>query len=290
MDGRGSRATVRLEGAAVVDTAREALAHNRSDESECDGGTDGGTAAGGSEVGPPARSPLCRRSFSAPSDRLAPPSAALAFPVSAIGAQSAPIVPRLPRLRISLARNTAHGRVAYLLLFHAGLHEAEEQEGKEKAKRMRAAVSRSGAGIPFVWRGPRVTLGRLARPRAHARDRIMRNLVVPSRNYQEPLSPVCVFPEIILSSFLFFGRIVNQKFAPDDSPMIHPLHRRPVMRNCLSIARLILEEDSELVFHRHRTRIPCRSNVLPIIWVRRWARREKETECRESIVPSPRLR
>jgi len=165
MDRRGSRATVRLEGAAVVDTAREALAHNRSDESECECGTDGGTAAGGSEVGPPARSPLCRRSFSAPSDRLAPPPAALAFPVSAIGAQSAPIVPRLPRLRISLARNTAHGRAAYLLLFHAGLHEAEGREGEEKAKRMRAAVSRSGAGILFVRRRPRVTLAFSARAR-----------------------------------------------------------------------------------------------------------------------------
>jgi len=72
--------------------------------------------------------------------------------VSAIGAQSAPIVPRLPSLRISLARNTAHGGAAYLLLFHAGLHEAEGQEGGEKAKRMRALYPDRAQEFPLcAW-------------------------------------------------------------------------------------------------------------------------------------------
>ena len=59
------------------------------------------------------------------------------FPCSPSDAKSAPIVPRLPRLRISLARNTTRSAV-YLLLFHAAA-------SRRKRERERGGGEEGGA-------------------------------------------------------------------------------------------------------------------------------------------------
>lgn len=130
-------------------------------------------------------------------------AAVAALPCSPSSAQSAQsIVPRLPRLRISLARNTPRRPAVYLLLFHAGLR---REAGRRRAY-ARAAVSRSGAGIPFV-RGTRNS------PRVpfSARDRIMRNRITSFRNYQgtdaafRAMLPSYPYYYVIFSRFLKMG-------------------------------------------------------------------------------------
>lgn len=105
-------------------TSREALAHNRDNESECECGT---LVVRSREVGGQTAnlvsivSAVVLKSFRPM--RLLPSRARPSYPCSPSGAESVPIVQWLPRLRISLARNTTRS-VVYLLLFHAGRKQA----------------------------------------------------------------------------------------------------------------------------------------------------------------------